>query len=245
MADAPDFLFQLLGKYICGPRSPRNRVIHIKGQNGLGKSIFIRTLLDHLYGVTAYSGHTYIFDTETKYSRAAIDAAIQPPHRQHIFLTYAHEFSELLALVQKFDTMNLPPKSLLVIDSLSNVLKILGAEADSYLLLKAFNSIFLTKLVALLAKKDLFCVMVHHISYNPVLGNIPAYFASVVQNLEGIWLSLEKSIAAFEDHEPYFEHTVALSYCERTYDSLLHQFCIRYAYSLHHGKFILGGKVDG
>jgi hypothetical protein len=140
--------------------------------------------------------------------------------------------------------MELPPKSVIILDSLSNILKFIGADYDSYPLLQQFNNVFLSRLVALITKKQLFCIFVHHISFNPVLGDIPSYYGSVVQNLEGIWLSLEKTIETFEDCEPYFENSIVLSYSQYSLNDVISQFCLRYKYSLECGKFVLGEKVD-
>lgn len=244
-ADISDFIFRLLSKYIMSPSSPANRLIHVKGQNSLGKSIFIRTFLNYLYTSGTYFSNTYIIDTEQKYSRTNIQANISPDFRPNVFLCHQCDFSELITLINELETIHIPPKSIIVIDSLSNILKQMNADCNSYHLLQKFNTKFLSKLISLLTRKDLFCFLVHHISHNPLLGDVPSYYTSIVQNLEGIWLSLEKIVGNLYGSEPVYEKRILLTYTATTTEAILSQFSVQYQFSIQHGNFILGEKVDG
>ena len=235
-------LYNIISHFFQKPGGSR-RILHINGEAGSGKSVLLRNLIykiDATISEGASFPQIFYIDSERKFALNQIKSQISASLQKKLFLSVISDPVSLDAILSQLETkIRLYQGDYLIIDSVSQILKTQLKDVQNYgewrLSLEDFYQNLISRIVSLAIVNSLNVIFVHHLSYNPELDvNLPYYY-SHFQNVQGMWLTLQKAIGS--DHN--FPWSISCYYQRSLKDHSLKQFGVDFPYFIHNGKIFL------
>jgi hypothetical protein len=204
--------FSLIGRYF----SQKNRFLHLAGPNLSGKSTIIKDFIKH--DIKESSRRYFIIDSEHKFSKRNYMNEFSIENQDRIFVNNSQNFkkiSDTLKLLRQ-DVYPLEPNDILIIDSISNILKReMGNSEDYYDHMKALKYIsekIVPDMIDLAINKKLFIILSHHVTYHPGYNsNIPYYF-DLMMSIAGMWIYLHRTTTGVKDKTFQYDNFLTLSF---------------------------------
>jgi hypothetical protein len=222
-----------------------HRVLHISGKNKTGKSMLIKDFL--AYDLEVSQRCYFLIDTENKFALRNFRMDLPKRHQDRIFQTTLKSQDSLTKILDILLDPNFPvqARDVVIIDSLSEVLKNSITKAEDWYEyryeLQQFSSTLLSKLIDLLVKKDLSCIITHHVTYHPVYDALIPYYFDLINLIPGMWAYLEETPVKMEDGMIFSNYNLILSLTlqnsigERTFQ--VQHFRESFPYQVREGKF--------
>jgi hypothetical protein len=170
--------------------------LHITGANSTGKSILCREVLLH-YLISNSTAVCYLIDTENKVSKQSFEQFPSGIRKQinKMSCSDPKKLKEIFRLL-KNDIFQLNSKSIIVIDSISKIIKDILASCEDKSEYNHEINDFITEIIIpikqIVLKYHCKVICTHHNSFNKTYEIDTPYFLDLMQDLEGNWLSLRK-----------------------------------------------------
>ncbi len=190
----------------------RSAVVHISGENAVGKTTLLLRLLNHTLNIDP-STHIYLFDTEGKFTQSRLK--ILKPHQDRIFRRSIATYDHLKHALKKMTVENkIYPGSYLVIHSISTLLRHALSLSDGYLQsvdsYQMFSNEILPSLISTALKIKCHLIITHHVVWDPNYAETRPAFFDLMQNLQGMWWYLSKTPVEETTHGLRYEHQVSI-----------------------------------
>ena len=184
-----------------------NRIIHISGDPGTGKSILAQTIAIEYIRVNQKQA-LYI-DTMKKFSKKRFLQFFKDnPERDLFSITEIHSLQAQEFLINKLkrlsDVDKLQDIGLIIFDSISHNLRdeLTKGQFTNYLnTVNGFHAYQIEPLVRISQKHDIRIIFVHEMSYKPGMGTIPFLF-SYFEQVTGLCLPTKKIVSDEQKSKP-------------------------------------------
>ena len=190
----------------------RSAVVHLSGENAVGKTTLLLRLLNHTLTVDP-TAHVYLFDTEGKFTQTRL--AMLKPHHARIFRQPIATYDHLQHALRNMTTEGkIFPGSYVVIHAISTLLRHALSLSDGYLQsvdsYQLFATEILPSLVSTALKLKCHLILTHHVVWDPTYVETRPAFFDLMQNLQGMWWFLSKTPVEETVHGLKYEHQVSI-----------------------------------
>jgi archaellum biogenesis ATPase FlaH len=182
----------------------QSKIIHISGSNQTGKSLFIKDFLKNVLSNNKIN-NVYYFDIENKFGCNNYLEEFTPEELYRIKVRQIRsciEFEKVLKLIKK-QILNLSSDDLIVVDSISELLKKDVVHSEGFLEYKCIQNEFYAKILyqikTLSANRKLRFLITHQISYNLKENCDLPYAYELMKELHGLWIKLKREETFLEN----------------------------------------------